>query len=130
MGRVARELSDTAYLTSDNPRDEDPAAIIADVIAGVDRSPRGSPHGDRGVGPGFVVEPERHVAIRRALDSAGPGDVVVIAGKGHETYQEIAGKRVPFDDANEARRALAARFGSDPSGWIPGALPRTTSPER
>ncbi len=130
MGRVAREHSDVAILTSDNPRDEDPAAIIADVIAGVDRSPPGSPPGDGGAGPGFVVEPERHVAIRRALDGARPGDVVVIAGKGHETYQEFAGNRVPFDDANEARRALAARFGPDPSGWVPGALPRATSPER
>ncbi len=126
MGRVALEHSDVAFLTSDNPRDEDPAAIISDVIAGVGASPPGG----RAGGLSFVVEPERHVAIRRALDRARPGDVVVIAGKGHETYQEIAGKRVPFDDANEARRALAARFGSDPSGWVPGAASRATSPER
>ena len=57
------------------------------------------------------------MAIRRALDAAGPGDVVVIAGKGHEAYQEIAGQRLPFDDAVEARRALAARYGSDPATW-------------
>ena len=65
------------------------------------------------------------VAIRRALDAARPGDVVVVAGKGHETYQEIAGKRVPFDDAVEARRALSVRFGSDPSTWVSGATATT-----
>ena len=74
--------------------------------------------------PGVVVEPDRGVAIRRALDAAGPGDVVVVAGKGHETYQEVAGKRLPFDDAVEARRALSVRFGSDPSGWVAGGAPR------
>ena len=71
--------------------------------------------------PKVEVEPDRGVAIRRALDSAGPGDVVVIAGKGHETYQEMAGQRLPFDDAVEARRALSARYASDPRTWVPGA---------
>ena len=66
-----------------------------------------------------MVEPDRGVAIRLALDPACPGDVVVVAGKGHETYQEIAGRRFPFDDAVEARRALSARFGSDPRSWAP-----------
>ena len=69
--------------------------------------------------PAVVVEPDRGVAIRLALDAARPGDVVVIAGKGHETYQEVAGRRLPFDDAVEARRALSARFGSDPRTWVP-----------
>ena len=72
--------------------------------------------GGRG-NPGLVVELDRGAAIRRALDAAGPGDVVVIAGKGHETYQEVAGQRLPFDDAVEARRALSVRFGSDPRTW-------------
>jgi UDP-N-acetylmuramoyl-L-alanyl-D-glutamate--2,6-diaminopimelate ligase len=125
MGRVATAHSDMAFLTSDNPRDEDPAAIIADVLAGIGHSAR-----DGGRGAPVIVEPDRHVAIRRALDDARSGDVVVIAGKGHETYQEIAGERVPFDDADEARRALVARYGSDPSTWVPRALPRDTSPER
>jgi hypothetical protein len=68
------------------------------------------------------VEVDRRVAIRRALDAAAPGDVVVIAGKGHETYQEIAGRRLPFDDAVEARDALSARFASDPGTWLTPGL--------
>jgi UDP-N-acetylmuramoyl-L-alanyl-D-glutamate--2,6-diaminopimelate ligase len=118
MGAVAARLADVAVLTSDNPRYEDPRTIIDEVLAGV---PGGRQH------PHLVVEPDRHVAIVRALDAAAPGDVVVIAGKGHETYQEISGQRVPFDDAVEARRALAARFGTDPATWpgdsVSGAPP-------
>ncbi|HEY1652139.1 MAG TPA: UDP-N-acetylmuramoyl-L-alanyl-D-glutamate--2,6-diaminopimelate ligase [Acidimicrobiales bacterium] len=108
MGGVAAAASDLAILTSDNPRDEDPDAIIGEVLAGVPGG-RDNPH--------VVVEPDRRNAIRSALDAAGPGDVVVIAGKGHEAYQEIAGRRLPFDDAVEARDALSARFASDPSTW-------------
>ncbi len=109
MGGVAARMSDLAFVTSDNPRGEDPRAIIEEILGGV---PRGRDN------PRVVVEPDRGMAIRRALDAADPGDVVVIAGKGHETYQEVAGKRLPFDDAVEARRALSVRFGSDPSGWV------------
>jgi UDP-N-acetylmuramoyl-L-alanyl-D-glutamate--2,6-diaminopimelate ligase len=114
MGAVAAQGSDVAFLTSDNPRDEDPAAIIEEVLTGVPGG-RDNPH--------IVVEEDRRVAIRRALDAAAAGDVVVIAGKGHETYQEISGRRLPFDDAVEAREALTARFVSDPSTWVtlPGA---------
>ncbi len=108
MGAAAAGLSDLAFVTSDNPRGEDPLAIIDEVLAGV-------PGG--GGNPRLGVEPDRRAAIRRALDAAGPGDVVVIAGKGHETYQEIAGRRLPFDDAVEARAALSVRFGSDPRTW-------------
>jgi UDP-N-acetylmuramoyl-L-alanyl-D-glutamate--2,6-diaminopimelate ligase len=108
MGGVAARLSDVAFLTSDNPRDEDPAAIAAEVLSGV---PGGSDNAR------IVVELDRGVAIRRALDEAKPGDVVLIAGKGHEAYQEVAGERLPFDDAVEARRALSVRFASDPSTW-------------
>ena len=108
MGGVAARLSDVAFLTSDNPRDEDPAAIAAEVLGGV---PGGSDN------PRIVVELDRGVAIRRALDEAKLGDVVLIAGKGHEAYQEIAGERLPFDDAVEARRALSLRFASDPGTW-------------
>jgi UDP-N-acetylmuramoyl-L-alanyl-D-glutamate--2,6-diaminopimelate ligase len=110
MGRAAAELSDVAYLTSDNPRDEDPLAIIAQVEAGM------GPDGTRRAQ--VAVEPDRRVAITRALDQSGPGDVVVIAGKGHETYQEIGGRRLPFDDLVEARQALSRRFPSDPTSWI------------
>jgi UDP-N-acetylmuramoyl-L-alanyl-D-glutamate--2,6-diaminopimelate ligase len=112
MGAAAAHLSDLAFVTSDNPRDEDPLAIIEEVLAGI---PGGRANA------GVVVEPDRGVAIRLALEAAGPGDVVVIAGKGHETYQEVAGRRLPFDDAVEARQALSRRFGSDPRTW---ATPR------
>ncbi len=114
MGAVAAQLSDLAFVTSDNPRDEDPLAIIAEVVRGVPEG-RANPH--------LVVEPDRGVAIRLALDAARPGDVVVVAGKGHETYQEIGSQRLPFDDAVETRRALSARFGSDPRTWMPPAPP-------
>jgi UDP-N-acetylmuramoyl-L-alanyl-D-glutamate--2,6-diaminopimelate ligase len=109
MGQAASALSDAAVLTSDNPRDEDPLAIIEEVLAGV--APAGRENGS------FVVEPDRRQAIRRALGEARTGDVVVIAGKGHETYQEIAGRRLAFDDVVEARRALSARFPTDPMTW-------------
>ena len=108
MGRVAVEGSDMAVLTSDNPRDEDPDAIINEVLAGVPRARQNLR---------LVVDADRHSAIRRALDAAAPGDIVVIAGKGHESYQEVAGHRLPFDDAAEARTALSSRFASDPSSW-------------
>ena len=108
MGAAATQLSDRAFLTSDNPRDEEPLAILEEVLGGI-------PEGRRN--PRVTVEPDRGVAIRRALDAAEPGDVVVIAGKGHETYQEIAGHRLPFDDAVEARQALSVRFSSDPRTW-------------
>ncbi len=110
MGEVAARLSDVAIVTSDNPRDEDPRAIIDEVLAGIAEGREN---------PAVVVEPERAVAIRRALDAAAPGDVVVLAGKGHETYQEIGGRQLPFDDALEARDALAARYGSDPRTRAP-----------
>ncbi len=114
MGAVAEHMSDLAFVTSDNPRDEEPDDIIEEILGGIPGG-RGNPH--------VVVEPDRRAAIRGALRAAGPGDVVVIAGKGHETYQEIAGKRLPFDDAVEARQALVATFGSDPGTWVPGAAP-------
>jgi UDP-N-acetylmuramoyl-L-alanyl-D-glutamate--2,6-diaminopimelate ligase len=113
MGGVAARESDLAFLTSDNPRSEDPDAIITEVLGGIE--------GGRD-NPGVVVEPDRRAAIGRALDAALPGDIVVIAGKGHETYQEIAGQRLPFDDASEARQALATRFASDPSTWVSSDL--------
>jgi UDP-N-acetylmuramoyl-L-alanyl-D-glutamate--2,6-diaminopimelate ligase len=108
MGAAAAQLSDLAFLTCDNPRHEDPLAIIGEVLGGV---PGGRTNAH------VVVEPDRGVAIRLALDEARPGDVVVIAGKGHETYQEVAGRRLPFDDAVEARRVLSASFDSDPRNW-------------
>jgi UDP-N-acetylmuramoyl-L-alanyl-D-glutamate--2,6-diaminopimelate ligase len=90
MGQVVTELADIALVTSDNPRSEDPAAIAADVVDGLD----------------LEVELDRRRAIERALEAARDGDVVVIAGKGHEQGQEIAGRKLPFDDGEVARDAL------------------------
>jgi UDP-N-acetylmuramoyl-L-alanyl-D-glutamate--2,6-diaminopimelate ligase len=108
MGEVAVRLSDIAVLTSDNPRYESPDAIIEDVLRGI---PDGKDNKK------VVVEPDRHLAIRRAFELARPGDLVVLAGKGHETYHEIAGEQLPFDDAVEARAVLSARYGTDPANW-------------
>jgi UDP-N-acetylmuramoyl-L-alanyl-D-glutamate--2,6-diaminopimelate ligase len=94
MGEVATRLADLAVLTSDNPRSEDPLAIIEDARSGV-----GRPEVLR-------VEPDRRAAIALALAEAKPGDVVVIAGKGHETEQRFAGHSVPFDDRVVARQEL------------------------
>ena len=94
MGEIAARLADRVLLTSDNPRGEDPARIIADILAGM--APVES-----------VVD--RAAAIRRAIAGAGVNDVVLLAGKGHEPYQEIAGIRTPFSDVDQARAALALR---------------------
>jgi UDP-N-acetylmuramoyl-L-alanyl-D-glutamate--2,6-diaminopimelate ligase len=94
MGRIAGRLSDVPILTSDNPRGEDPAAIADQVLAGMEREP--------------AVELDRRAAIVHALELAEAGDVVVIAGKGHEPGQEIAGRVLPFDDRDVAREALRA----------------------
>ena len=92
MGAVAARLADRIVLTSDNPRGEDPQAILRAIEAGVS-----APH---------AVEPDRARAIEQALAQAAAADVVLIAGKGHETWQEIAGERLPFSDADAARAAL------------------------
>jgi UDP-N-acetylmuramoyl-L-alanyl-D-glutamate--2,6-diaminopimelate ligase len=92
MGRIASELADVAIVTTDNPRSEDPTAIIAEVL--------------EGVGGNSEVEPDRAAAIQRAVDLAQEGDIVVIAGKGHEQGQEFAGRTIRFDDREVAREAL------------------------
>ncbi len=97
MGEVAARLADRVILTSDNPRSEDPQAIIDDIRAGI--------HGDTRAT--VAVEPDRRLAIERAVAEATPGDVVVIAGKGHETTQTIGEAVRPFDDRQVARAALA-----------------------
>ena len=93
MGRIADDLADIAIVTSDNPRSEDPRAIIAEIVAGA---------------PGLEVEPDRRAAIARAIERAHEGDVVLIAGKGHEQGQEIAGVKHSFDDREVARDVLRA----------------------
>ena len=92
MGRVAAGLADLAIVTSDNPRREDPLAIIEAIVAGYGRE--------------VAVEPDRRRAIAAGVEAAAAGDVVVIAGKGHEQGQEVAGRIVPFDDREVAREAL------------------------
>ena len=91
MGEACARLADRLVVTSDNPRSEDPDAIIGDILKGVGRR------------DGVAVEPERRAAIAYALENAAEGDVVVIAGKGHETTQEIKGVKHPFDDREVVR---------------------------
>ncbi|MHB8511215.1 MAG: UDP-N-acetylmuramoyl-L-alanyl-D-glutamate--2,6-diaminopimelate ligase [Actinomycetota bacterium] len=97
MGRAAAALSDRAILTSDNPRSEDPLMILEEVARGA-----------RETGRSFDIEPDRRSAIRLALSHARPGDVIVIAGKGHESGQEFADRTIPFDDRVVAREELEA----------------------
>lgn len=96
MARVATKLSDFCIITSDNPRSEDPAAIVEEAARGA-------------AGTHFEKVVDRAGAIKRAVELAGDGDIVLIAGKGHEDYQEFADGKVPFDDRVEARRALGER---------------------
>jgi UDP-N-acetylmuramoyl-L-alanyl-D-glutamate--2,6-diaminopimelate ligase len=103
MGAVASRLSDVAIVTSDNPRSEPPEAILEEIQKGM--------NGGRGAERHAIVD--RRDAIARALEMAGPGDAVVIAGKGHETYQQLRDRTVPFDDRQVARDVLS-RLASRP----------------
>jgi len=97
MGAIAARLADLVVVTSDNPRTEDPAQILADVVAGI---PAGSPH---------EVEGDRATAIAAAISGATAGDLVLIAGKGHEDYQILGATKVHFDDREEAEKCLRAK---------------------
>lgn len=92
MGEAATRLADHVVITSDNPRSENPRAIIDEILAGAH--------------PNYAIEVDRATAILQGISGAAPQDVVLIAGKGHETYQEIGGLRLPFDDAEVAREIL------------------------
>src|SRR5690606_31662579 len=100
MARAAEEGADLVVVTSDNPRSEDPQRIIDEIAAGFSARP-------------WRIEPDRRAAIAAAITEASPGDIVVVAGKGHEAVQEIAGRVEPFDDrvvaAEEAARLQGAR---------------------
>jgi UDP-N-acetylmuramoyl-L-alanyl-D-glutamate--2,6-diaminopimelate ligase len=99
MGEIAARLADHTIVTSDNPRSEDPAAIVAEILTGI---------ADDSTSEAIV---DRHDAIERAVGMAEAGDVVVIAGKGHEQGQEFErGRKIPFDDVTVAREALRARL--------------------
>jgi len=94
MGRAAEMLADNVFVTSDNPRDESASSIIDDVMAGFESPARAT------------VEPDRAAAIRRAIANCKPGDIVLVAGKGHETWQEIRGQKIPFSDESTILTAL------------------------
>lgn len=102
MGAAARALADVALVTSDNPRGEDPDAIIAEIVAGADRGPAE-----------LVVESDRRAAIASAIGRARAGDLVLVAGKGHEQGQEVAGVVTPFDDRDVAREILGGGAACD-----------------
>jgi UDP-N-acetylmuramoyl-L-alanyl-D-glutamate--2,6-diaminopimelate ligase len=108
MGEAAARRADLVIVTSDNPRSEDPAAIISEIVPGLERAGL-----RRLTAPqlclderGFAIEPDRRSAIALAVAAAREGDVVLVAGKGHEEYQTVGGQRLPFSDRDEARKAL------------------------
>ena len=118
MGQAAAGLADVIVVTSDNPRSEDPGAIIEEVVAGV----------PSGVSP--IVEPDRRRAIAGALTGRRAGDVVVVAGKGHESGQTAGAVTVPFDDRNVTREELARLGWPGGPGASPGETPGAGGPRR
>jgi UDP-N-acetylmuramoyl-L-alanyl-D-glutamate--2,6-diaminopimelate ligase len=113
MGAAAASLADLAILTSDNPRSEDPLAILAAMLGGV----LGVPRAERGR---VIIEPDRAAAIGQAVALAAPGDVVVVAGKGHETGQYVGGSVLPFDDRRVTAEALERQAKSRDSWTVTG----------
>jgi len=103
MGRAAGKFSDLSIITNDNPRSEDPEKIIRDIVKGISKQKAR-----------FVSVPDRRKAIENALKTAAAGDIVLIAGKGHETAQIIGSRSIPFDDKKVAREWL--RRHADPAG--------------
>ena len=98
MGEVTGRLSDLTILSSDNPRTEDPLKIISDIVVGLQKT-----------AGKYLIEPDREKAIGIAMDEARAGDLVLLAGKGHENYQILAERTLEFDDREAARRALRER---------------------
>jgi UDP-N-acetylmuramoyl-L-alanyl-D-glutamate--2,6-diaminopimelate ligase len=98
MGEASGRLSDLTILTNDNPRQEDPLKIISDIVVGLQKT-----NGK------YLIEPDREKAIAMAMDEARAGDIVLLAGKGHENYQILADRALEFDDREMARRALRER---------------------
>ena len=96
MGEISGRLADYSILTSDNPRLEDPMEILREIEAGI--QPTGAP---------YTVIENRREAIRFAMQMGKPGDVIVLAGKGHETYQDIGGRKLPFDEKAVVRELLS-----------------------
>jgi UDP-N-acetylmuramoyl-L-alanyl-D-glutamate--2,6-diaminopimelate ligase len=114
MGEIAARLSDIVILTSDNPRTEDPLSIVREIEAGVLSSGKIKIAGSKSdarvsefdVENGYCMEVDRRAAIRMALRSARPGDLILIAGKGHEDYQILGHEKIHFDDREVAREEL------------------------
>ena len=100
MGEIGSRLADIAVITSDNPRSEDPQAIIDDIMVGVVK------HGAK-----IIVEPDRTKAIAKALSAAKAGDVIVLAGKGHETYQILASGKIHYDEREIVAKILSEKTG-------------------
>ena len=98
MGEIGARLSDIAVITSDNPRSEDPEAIIKDIIAGIGK------HESR-----IIVDSDRTQAIRKALEAAQEGDIVVLAGKGQETYQILASGKIHYDEREVVAGILSGK---------------------
>jgi UDP-N-acetylmuramoyl-L-alanyl-D-glutamate--2,6-diaminopimelate ligase len=112
MGQIAGEMSQLAIITSDNPRSEDPLNIIAQIEAGV-REQKMRPYDPAALRqvpeqPGYTVIPDRREAICRAVQWSGPREVILIAGKGHENVQLVGNRTLPFDDRQEALKAVEA----------------------
>jgi UDP-N-acetylmuramoyl-L-alanyl-D-glutamate--2,6-diaminopimelate ligase len=110
MGAVAARYSDLVVVTSDNPRSEDPVRIIEDVKRGLGPPATGPADGQRArSSTRYLVIVDRAEAVRQAIASAQPGDLVLVAGKGHEKYQIVGDRTLPFDDVEVSRGALARR---------------------
>jgi len=109
MGETSGRLSDLSILTSDNPRQEDPLKIISDIVVGMQKS-----------GGKYLIEADREKAIRLAIEEARAGDIVLLAGKGHEDYQVFADRTIHFDDREEARKALRDRGYEEPTSGSSG----------
>jgi len=116
MGEVTGRLSDLTILSSDNPRNEDPLKIISDIIVGLQKT-----------AGKYLIEPDREKAIAVAMDEARAGDIVLLAGKGHEDYQILADRTLEFDDRDMARRALRERGYGETQAGIGSGKPKNGS---
>ncbi|MGB6459640.1 MAG: hypothetical protein WBG02_06700, partial [Candidatus Acidiferrum sp.] len=116
MGEVTGRLSDLTILSSDNPRHEDPLKIVSDIIVGLQKT-----------AGKYLIEPDREKAIGVAMDEARAGDIVLLAGKGHENYQILEDRTLDFDDRDMARRALRERGYSKAHAGIGIGEPRSGS---